>query len=168
MAKSKDLLLLLASGAILVAIIIQRLIPYLLPHGPAVDVAPQHRPLSVPIDPNNKSLQFAGGKLTKIYERRDDEAGNTQHQPLLVKPETILFDNENTMYIMNENAQLISLTNFQEEKSEQQQQGGSVLSAKATEVGADAAKHQRTGGGMVKVPSRRGTQPAGADAGWVG
>lgn len=136
MAKSKDLLLLLASGGILVAIIIQRLIPYLLPHGPAVDVAPQHRPVSVPIDPNNKSLQFAGGgnKLTKIYERRDGEDGNKQQQPLLVKPETILFDNENTMYIMNENAQLISLTNFQEEKSEQQQQGESVLSAKATEV----------------------------------
>jgi len=118
----------LASCIIPAAIAIQLLLPRLLPHGPAVNIPPHHRPVARLVDPNNASLRFSGGKLTKIYERFENEGSD----PLLVAPETILFDAKGVMYIMNENAKLISLTDFQPKEGGDGDE--SILTAKATEV----------------------------------
>ncbi|KAL7540492.1 hypothetical protein ACHAXR_013440 [Thalassiosira sp. AJA248-18] len=132
MEKRQRQILLLASRSTIVAIAFQLLLPYLLPHGPAVDIPPQHRPVSSVVDPNNTSLRLSGGKLTKIYERVDE--GNKQ--PLLVKPETIVFDNRGVMYIMNENAQLVSLTDFEQvdDRATTDSNSASIVTAKTTEV----------------------------------
>ena len=79
---------LLVSSTIIVAIAVQLLLPHLLPHGPAVDIPPQHRPVTSAVDPSNVSLLLSSGKLTKIYERVEEG----QRQPLLLAPETIVFD----------------------------------------------------------------------------
>ena len=122
------------------AVVIKLLLPYLLSNGTPVDILPENRPNTAPVDPNNDSLRFAGGKLTKIYERYDDEC-EAMHSfaerlqcrkgrpPLLIKPETVVFDDKGVMYIMNENAQLVSLTDFK--KSDD---NPSILTAKATEI----------------------------------
>lgn len=130
-------LLLLASRTILIAVAFKQLLPHLFPHGPAVAI--QHRPQCTAIDPDNKSMTFAGGKLTKIYERN-----NKEQQPLLTKPETILFDNRGVMYIMNENAKLISLTDF-EQQEDRSDDNKSIITAKATEV-ADLGMGRPLGG----------------------
>ena len=76
-----------ASFVVIVASVTQLLTPHLLPNGPAVDIPMQHRPASVPVDPTNVSLRLASGKVMKIYERIEDG-----REPLLIHPETILFD----------------------------------------------------------------------------
>ena len=96
----------------LLLIILARLIitslPYLLPYGPAVDIPKQHQPAISQVDPSNISLQMSEGRLTKIYERFDNEDDEQQEKDrLLTLPETILFDNNGIMYIMNDNAKLI-------------------------------------------------------------
>eukprot|EP00585_Thalassiosira_rotula_P018078 CAMPEP_0196194836 /NCGR_PEP_ID=MMETSP0912-20130531/155_1 /TAXON_ID=49265 /ORGANISM="Thalassiosira rotula, Strain GSO102" /LENGTH=436 /DNA_ID=CAMNT_0041467181 /DNA_START=1 /DNA_END=1311 /DNA_ORIENTATION=- len=133
----------LASRTILAAIVIQLLLPRLLPHGPAVNIPPHHRPVTTPVDPNNASLRFSGGKLTKIYERFENDGND----PLLVAPETILFDDKGVMYIMNENAKLISLTEFQPKEGGDDDE--SILTAKAMEV-ADLGMGRPLGGKFDK------------------
>lgn len=133
----------LASRIILAAIVIQLLLPRLLPHGPAVKITPHHRPVATPVDPNNASLRFSGGKLTQIYERFENEGSD----PLLVAPETILFGAKGVMYIMNENAKLISLTDFQPKEGGDDDE--SILTAKATEV-ADLGMGRPLGGKFDK------------------
>ena len=134
MSKPSTLLILLAARILTAAL------PYLLPYGPAVDIPPQNRPAISKVDPTNISLQMKNGKLTKIYERFDENDGHQKHRkPLLTLPETILFDNNGVMYIMNENGQLISLTDFQPKKNPKQvgdinDLNHNILTAKATEV----------------------------------
>jgi len=82
----------------------------------------------VPVDPTNVSLRLASGKVMKIYERIEDG-----REPLLIHPETILFDTSGTMYIMNENAKLVSLTDV-EQKTDDGGVDGSILTAKTTEI----------------------------------
>jgi len=133
--------ILLAARTIIAAIAIQLLMPHLLPHGPAVDIPPQRRPVTSPVDPSNKSLRFSSGKLTKIVERVEEG-----REPLLILPETIVFDNSGTMYVMNENAKLVSLTDFEQEEGSGD---ASILTAKATEV-ADLGMGRPLGGKFDK------------------
>lgn len=116
----------LASRAAIAAVLLQRLLPYLLPHGPAVVVPPEHQPACSDVDPANDSLRVSRGKFTKIYERLDD---SSEVSPLLRGCETILFDAEGTMYIMNEDSVLVSLTDFRPMAD-----GSPHLTARATEV----------------------------------
>jgi hypothetical protein len=49
--------------------------------------------------------------VSKIYERLAED----QQEPLMKGPETVIFDNKNVMYIMNEEGFLVSLSDFEEE-----------------------------------------------------
>jgi len=119
-----------------VAILIQKLMPHLLPHGPAFDIPPQHQPKSSTVDPNNTSLRLSSGKLKIIHERIEEGK-----DPLVIHPETIVFDNVGTMYVMNEYAKLVSLTDFKPKEGGD----GNILTAKATEV-ADFGMGRPLGG----------------------
>jgi len=120
-------------------------LPYLLPHGPAVDIPKQHQPAISNVDPSNISLQMSEGRLTKIYERFDNEDDEQKEKErLLTLPETILFDNNGIMYIMNDNAKLISLTDFQKSKD-----NNNIMTAKTTEV-ADLGVGRPLGGKFDK------------------
>jgi sugar lactone lactonase YvrE len=66
---------------------------------------------------------FTDGKLKKIYERIPEGTN-----PILKGAETIVFDNDGTMYALTEEAKLVKLADFVEEE------GSPVISAKATEV----------------------------------
>ena len=131
----------------LLLIILARLIitspPYLLPYGPAFDIPTQHQPAIAKVDPSNISLRMSEGRLTKIYERFDNEEQD-QKERLLTLPETILFDNNGIMYIMNDNAKLISLTDFQKSKD-----NNNIMTAKTTEV-ADLGVGRPLGGKFDK------------------
>lgn len=115
------------------------LIPHLLPNGPAVDIPPQHRPVSLPIDPTNVSLRLSSGNVVKIYERIEED-----REPLLIHPETIVFDNQGTMYIMNENAQLVSITDIKQ-KTDNDNLHNPIYTAKTTEI-ADLGVGRPLGG----------------------
>ena len=56
--------------------------------------------------PLPSSATSISDKVMKIYERIEEYG----RKPLLVHPETIVFDTRGTMYIMNEHAKLVSLT----------------------------------------------------------
>ncbi|KAL9180547.1 hypothetical protein ACHAXT_011000 [Thalassiosira profunda] len=114
-----------ALAYLLLALAFRRLAPFLLPHGSAVDIPLEHRPVGAPVDPAKRtSLALDGGKLTKIYERVEE--GQT---PLITGPETVVFDDNGLMYIMNDDAALVSLTDFEAEDDTP-----GVLTAKATEM----------------------------------
>jgi len=98
---------------------------FLLPHGPAVHILPASLPNCVPVGPSNVSLRLSSGKSSKIYERKVEG-----RMPLLINPETIIFDNDGTMYIINEDAKLVSLHDFQPLVEEDT----SILTATAIEV----------------------------------
>ncbi|KAL3777949.1 hypothetical protein ACHAW5_008352 [Stephanodiscus triporus] len=141
--------------SILATSIHKRLLSYLLPYGPAVDIPIRHRPKCVaPVvddrrDSNNVvSLRMSsrgGITSTKIYERFEEGDGR-RGPPLLLNPETIVFDDDGAMYVMNENAKLIMLVDFVEESREEGEGDGGgektnddarpvmVLTAKAIEV----------------------------------
>ena len=80
----------------------------LFPHGLPVDLAASDYHSGPPMDPTNVSLRLSQGKLTKIYERVEEE-GNSA---LLIGPETIIFDNDDIMYTLTEQAKLVSITDF--------------------------------------------------------
>jgi hypothetical protein len=96
-----------------------RLLPtILLPHGRAVHIPPRHRPHCSSADVDNASLRLtsspdAGGTSAKIYERLEHGG-----EPLLVNPETIIFDDVGTMYVMNEYSMLVSLTDIRRDDGE--------------------------------------------------
>jgi len=130
---------------IILARLIITLLPHLLPYGPAVDIPKQHQPAISKVDPTNISLQMSEGRLTKIYERFDNnDEDDEQKERLLTLPETILFDNNGIMYIMNNNAKLVSLTDFQQSK-----QDDNIMTAKTTEV-ADLGVGRPLGGKFDK------------------
>ena len=105
--------------------------------------------------------------MTKIYERIENTTGDdgddneqrptTIPPPLLINPETILFDNHGKMYIMNENAKLVSLTDFEPMISNTHDEAAlssssssySIMTAKATEV-ADLGVGRPLGGKFDK------------------
>lgn len=67
-------------------------------------------------------LLLIDGKLHRIYERVS-EGG----EAVMKGPETVVFGNDGTLYVLTEEAKLVSLTDFEEE-------GGINMTAKATEV----------------------------------
>lgn len=98
------------SGKLLViaaAVLVHQLLSkhLLFPHGRPVDLAASDRHSGPPMDPTNVSLRLSEGKLTKIYERVEED-------PLLIGPETIIFDNDGVMYTLTEQAKLVSITDF--------------------------------------------------------
>mmetsp|Transcript_15103 Transcript_15103/g.21387 ORF Transcript_15103/g.21387 Transcript_15103/m.21387 type:complete len:428 (+) Transcript_15103:68-1351(+) len=101
--------------------------PILLPYGNAVRMGSKDRPVFGSIDYNNDSLQGKHGKLSKIYERVPDG-----RQPLIKGPETVIFGKDHTMYVTTEDSRLLSLTDIQEEKEDEN--GVKILTAKTTEV----------------------------------
>jgi len=73
-------------------------------------MAMNERPTVATVDPSNDSLRFKHGKLSKIYQRKDSE-----DEPTLIKgPETIFFDPKGNMFTINDDANLIKLTDVQE------------------------------------------------------
>mmetsp|Transcript_8156 Transcript_8156/g.17625 ORF Transcript_8156/g.17625 Transcript_8156/m.17625 type:complete len:461 (-) Transcript_8156:201-1583(-) len=155
MDRRQKQLLLLSSRAILFSIVVRLFpVPHILPHGPAVTIPRNHRPVTTTKFDNVVSLTLDGGKLTKIYERVDDDENDdgsrsNSKEPLLTGPETILFDNEGIMYIMNENAKLISLTDFRQKDNDTPGDDPSILTAKTTEV-ADLGMGRPLGGQFDK------------------
>lgn len=135
---------LLTLSTVVASVAVRILSPHLLPHGPAVDVPADYCPEGSSFDPSNVSLRLSSGGLTKIYERFDDDEGGEgrRPRPLLVGPETIVFDGDGTMFLMNEDAKLVSLADFRP-----REEGGdeSILTARATEV-ADLGPGRPLGG----------------------
>ena len=82
----------------------------LLPFGSPQKLKWSDRPTFATVDPNNDSLSMKSNKLSKIYERRHHH----EEEKLLTGPETVFFGpNTNNMYIVNEMANLIQLSDFQ-------------------------------------------------------
>ncbi|KAL3811847.1 hypothetical protein ACHAXA_009206 [Cyclostephanos tholiformis] len=96
--------------------VIRPLSRILLPHGLAVDVPPYRRPRCIDVDRDDASLrEYSIAK--KIYERREVDDDDVVDDvdvgaPLLVNPETVIFDGDGTMYVMNEDSWLVSLTDI--------------------------------------------------------
>jgi hypothetical protein len=89
--------------------VLQKLIKSnLLPWGPARRVPAHNKLAYANIDYSNDSLQAKHGKLQKIFERVED--GQT---PLMKGAETIVFGSDGTMYVLTEEANLISMTDFE-------------------------------------------------------
>lgn len=85
--------------------------PVVLPWGPADPLPRNERPVVPSIDYSNEALTVKSGKLKKIYERIT--AGQ---EPLIQGPETVIFGNDGSMYILSENAKLIKLVDFEEQE----------------------------------------------------
>jgi sugar lactone lactonase YvrE len=81
----------------------------LLPYGPARLVLAENKLSYANIDYSNDSLQAKHGKLQKIFERVEDG-----QKPLMKGPETIVFGADGTLYVLTEEANLLSLTDFEE------------------------------------------------------
>jgi hypothetical protein len=60
-------------------------------------------------DQSNESLRLSSKKLTKIYERVEDGK-----EPLVVKPETIILDENGQIYVLSEHGKLVTLVDIQE------------------------------------------------------
>lgn len=97
----------------------------LLPHGAAKPIPPGSKLVYASVDNSNDSLQAKHGKLQKIFERIEEGK-----EPLMKGLETIVFgkDKDTTMYILTEEANLVSLTNFVESED------GLEMTAKTTLV----------------------------------
>eukprot|EP00986_Skeletonema_menzelii_P015934 scaffold13015_cov132-Skeletonema_menzelii.AAC.1 len=113
------------ASVIFVAVGIHQLLSKQFPHGRPVDLAPSNRHSGSPLDPSNDSLRLSNGKLTKIYERVENEGS-----PLLVGPETIMFDADGTIFTLTQQSKLVSITDIQQ-KSED---NAAIMTAKVTEV----------------------------------
>lgn len=113
-------------SVIFAAVAVHQLLSKQFPHGRPVDLAPSNRHSGPAVDPSNVSLRLSSGKLTKIYERVEDE-GTPR---LLVGPETIIFDNDGIMYTLTEQSKLVSITDFQQKREDDP----SIKTAKVTEV----------------------------------
>jgi len=104
------------------------------PFGSAVKM--ESRPKFAPVDPSNDSLQGKHGKLTKIYERYDNE---TNENLLLKGPETVVVNpKDGIIYVLTEEALLVSLTDLQSfddnAKTTEGEKQVNVMTAKATKV----------------------------------
>lgn len=111
--------------AIFIAVVLQLFSSQLLPHGPAVDIPPNHGPhLGPDPDPSDTSLQLASGKLAVLRERVEEGM-----EALIVHPETVIFGDDGTMYVLSEGAKLVMLSDFRQDVK-----SPSTLTAKADEV----------------------------------
>lgn len=118
--------------------------PKWLPHGPAVKLTT--RPSFLEVDLSNDSLQGKHGKLTKIYERLDDNGGEGElSEPLLKGPETVVINpKDGTIYVLTEEALLVSLTDLKPHDDKSQIgdddtdnatiKTATIMTAKATQV----------------------------------
>jgi hypothetical protein len=89
--------------------VLQKLIKSsLLPWGPARRVPARNKLAYANIDYSNDILQAKHGKLQKIFERVPEGENR-----LMKGAETIVFGTDGTMYVLTEEANLISLTDFQ-------------------------------------------------------
>eukprot|EP00984_Skeletonema_dohrnii_P026051 scaffold15310_cov103-Skeletonema_dohrnii-CCMP3373.AAC.2 len=113
-------------SVIFAAVGIHQLLSKQFPHGRPVDLAPSNRHSGPPMDPTNVSLRLSNGKLTKIYERVEEEGS----PGLMVGPETLIFDNNGTMYTLTEQSKLVSITDFRQKRDDD----ASIMMAKVTEV----------------------------------
>jgi sugar lactone lactonase YvrE len=91
------------------------------PHGPAV-LWSSDRKAFAKMDKSNDSLQLKHGKTKRIYERFEKEG----QKPLLVGPETVVFDQDGIMYILTDQGKLVSLTDFKDGED------GTTITAKTT------------------------------------
>jgi DNA-binding beta-propeller fold protein YncE len=107
--------------------------PLLLPYGSAVIVT--ERQSFKQVDLSNDRLMGRHGKLSKIYERLDDE-DDLEAEPLLKGPETVVFNPKSgTMYVLTEEALLVSLTEFQtHQRQDESKHETTIVTAKATKV----------------------------------
>jgi hypothetical protein len=112
---------------ILTHLLVNMLVPWLLPYGPASLIPLEDYPTFLPIDPNNNMLKASSGKMQKIFERIPSD--DATYQPLLKGPETVLVDDDGVIYIMSENSKLVSLTDLQQDINDPV-----TVTAKATEV----------------------------------
>jgi hypothetical protein len=93
---------------------------YLLPHGSPVDY--DSRKSYAHFDRANDSLQIKHGRTKRIYERMQEG----QDEPLMVGPETIVYGKDGTLYILSDQGNLVSMTDFKDGDD------GSTITAKAT------------------------------------
>ena len=100
----------LAVLTVVIAVALQRFSPSLLPYGPAVPVDQHRGPHRGPrANPENTSLRLSSKKLTKIYERVEEGK-----DPLVVKPETIILNNDGQIFLLSENGSLVTLVDIKE------------------------------------------------------
>jgi len=86
--------------------------PLILPWGPAEPQPMNERPNLPAIDYSNDALTVKHGKLKKIVERVPEG-----HKSVLLKgPETVLFGNDGTLYVMTEAAKLLKLVDLEDQK----------------------------------------------------
>ncbi|CAB9525415.1 STRICTOSIDINE SYNTHASE-LIKE [Seminavis robusta] len=115
----------------------KQLAPYFLPYGPAVNMQ-EGPPRFQPVDPSNDKLRGKHGKLTKIYERLEHDVGDDDTEPLLLQgPETVLFHPKSgTMYVLTQDALLVSLTDLKPHNSNNEDDGATtkIVTAKTTKV----------------------------------
>jgi Strictosidine synthase len=95
---------------------------FLLPHGSPVDY--ESRKSFAHFDRSNDSLQIKHGRTKRIYERLDGQ------EPLMVGPETIVFGKDGTLYILSDQGNLVSMTDFKEQDGDEG--SSSTITAKAT------------------------------------
>jgi len=100
--------------AALVPLIVQYLVDpssllmrWLLPHGRAFINA--DRPKYSEVDPTIQNLSIGSEKLTKIYER----VGTNKGEAVLEGPETVIFDDDGTMYAFTRGAKLVRIDEFE-------------------------------------------------------
>ena len=96
--------------AVFAAILVQQFSTRLLPYGPAADIPLGRGPhLGPSADPSNESLRLSSKKLTKIYERVEEGK-----HPLVIKPETIILNDDGQIFVLSENGKLVTLVDVQE------------------------------------------------------
>jgi len=108
---------------VLLAYIVKTRIPYTFPHGFAQRTPTHERPKFSNVDIENDSMKAKSGKLRKIYENIPPGS-----EPLVKGPESVLFDNGGTLFVLTEEAKLVSLTQFEDKPH------SIVTFANATEV----------------------------------
>ena len=100
----------LAVLTVVIAVSLQRFSPSFLPYGPAVPLDDERGPHRGPrADPANISLRLSSKKLTKIYERVEEGK-----DPLVIKPETVILNNDGQIFLLSENGSLVTLVDIRE------------------------------------------------------
>jgi sugar lactone lactonase YvrE len=96
---------------------------FILPYGPAARISRGDRTEYSSIDWTNDSLKTKHGRTKRIYERLENG-----DEPLMKGAETVVFGKDGTMYVLTEEANLLSLTDFEDDED------GVTITAKADVV----------------------------------
>lgn len=120
--------------------------PSLLPYGPASYIPRKVYPKFTQLDLKNDRLRSSSGKLEKIIERIPHD--DLTYEPLVMGPETVLFDEDGVLYILSEFSKLVSLTDFERDPKDAK---SNVMTARATEV-AYLGGGRPLGGRLVSNP----------------